>query len=273
MNLLRALKKQSPSFLQLRHSSVAKTQSLVGVDVVSPTIGLNEEQESFYRLARDFANTEMKPFAGKWDEESHFPLEVYKKCADLGFAGIFIKDDVGGTNLSRVDTTVIVEALATGCVGTTAMLTIHNMCAGMIDKFGNKKQRKHYLPSMCGLDLKASYCLTEPGSGSDAASLSTKAVLDTKTNEYVINGGKAFISGAGMSDLYLVMCRTGGAGSKGVSCFIVPSQSKGLSFGANEKKMGWKVQPTRQVIFEDVRVPTENLLGSLGAGFNMAMSG
>jgi alkylation response protein AidB-like acyl-CoA dehydrogenase len=248
-------------------SSVATAQTL------SPLLGLNEDQSSFYSLAREFADNEMKPFAQEWDEKGEFPLDVYKKCAELGFAGIFVNDDVGGTGLSRVDTVTIVEGLATGCVGTTAMLTIHNMCAGMIDKFGSQEHREAYLPGMCNMDIKASYCLTEPGSGSDASSLMTKAILDPETHEYVLNGGKAFISGAGMSDLYLVMCRTGNDGPKGISCMLVPSDAPGLLFGANEKKMGWKVQPTKQVIFEDCRIPADNLLGTEGQGFKMAMAG
>lgn len=259
--------------LSNRGAKLSTKVKLQGVDVVAPTIGLSEDQESFYDLARGFADNEMKPYAQEWDATAHFPLDVYKKLAELGFAGIFVRDDVGGSSLSRVDTTVIVEALATGCVGTTAMLTIHNMCAGMIDKFGNQEHREKFLPGMCSMDIKASYCLTEPGSGSDASSLSTRAVLDESTNEFVLNGGKAFISGAGMSDIYLVMARTGGAGPKGVSCLIVPNDAPGLSFGADEKKMGWKVQPTRQVIFEDCRIPASHLLGEEGNGFTMAMNG
>ena len=176
----------------------------------------------------------MRPFAAKWDQESIFPVDTYKKCAELGFAGIFVKEDVGGSALSRQDTVVIVEALATGCVGTTAMLTIHNMCAGMIDKFGSEAQRQQHLPGICSLDTMVSYCLTEPGSGSDAASLVTNAVLDEATQEWVVNGGKAFISGAGLSNLYVVMCRTG----KDVSCLLIPKDTAGVSFGAVEKKMG-----------------------------------
>lgn len=254
-------------------SSVATKVSATGLDVIDPTIGLTSEQSEFYALAREFADNELKPNAQKWDEESIFPLDTYKKCADLGFAGIFVKDDVGGTGLSRVDTVTIVEALSTGCVGTTAMLTIHNMCAGMIDKFGSEQQRAQWLPSMCKLETKASYCLTEPGSGSDASSLTTKAVYDASTDEYVITGGKAFISGAGMSDIYLVMCRTGKPGAGGISCMIIPKEAKGVSFGAVEKKMGWNVQPTRQVLFEEVRIPASHRLGAEGEGFKMAMAG
>ena len=256
-------------------SAAPSVAAATGIDAVTPLTGLSEDQSSFYELARDFADNEMRPFAQEWDEKGEFPLDVYKKCADLGFAGIFVNDDVGGSNLSRVDTVVIVEALATGCVGTTAMLTIHNMCSGMIDKFGSEEHRHKYLPQLNTMDLKASYCLTEPGSGSDAGSLSTKAVLSEDGNNYILNGGKAFISGAGMSDLYLVMCRTGSVedGARGISCLLVPKEAPGLSFGANEKKMGWKVQPTRQVIFEDCIVPKGNLLGIEGKGFSMAMAG
>ena len=242
--------------------------------VCDPTIGITADQAEFYKVARSFADAELRPLAPKWDREGTFPHETYKKLGELGFAGIFVRGDVGGSELNRVDTTVIVEALSTGCVGTTAMLTIHNMCAGMIDRYGNDLQRTTYLPKMCQLDLKASYCLTEPGSGSDAASLSTKALYDVKTNEYVVNGGKAFISGAGDSVLDLVMSRTGTtSGSDSISCLIIPATTKGLSFGANENKMGWKVQPTRQVIFEDCRVPAANLVGKEGQGFQIAMAG
>ena len=247
--------------------------SLSPLELVSPTIGLSADQANFYQVAREFADNELRPFASEWDEKSLFPVKTFEKFGEMGFAGIVVRDDLGGSGLSRVDSTIIIEALATGCVGTTAMLTIHNMCAGMIDRFGNAEQRKKWLPALCSLELKASYCLTEPGSGSDAGSLVTKAVFDPKTNEYVLNGGKAFISGAGLSDLYVVMCRTGGDGPKGVSCLLVPKDSSGLSFGANEKKMGWKVQPTKQVTFEDVRIPAANLLGQEGQGFKMAMAG
>jgi alkylation response protein AidB-like acyl-CoA dehydrogenase len=236
-------------------------------------VNLTSEQKEFYTLARSFADTEMRPNANKWDEEGKFPMETFNKFGDLGFGGIFIDGELGGSGLSRTDTTVIVEALATGCVGTTAMLTIHNMCGGMIDKYGSEEQRKKWLPKLCDMSVKASYCLTEPGAGSDAASLSTKAVLDKAKNEYVINGGKAFISGAGQSDIYLVMCRTGGVGASGISCLLIPKDTPGLSFGSDEKKMGWKVQPTRQVIFEDCRVPASNMIGKEGQGFQVAMVG
>lgn len=202
-------------------------------------------------------------------------MPTMKKLAELGFAGINVSDDVGGSALSRLDSSVIIEALATGCVGTTAMLTIHNMCSNMIDKFGSEEQRKKFLPSLTSLNMMASYCLTEPESGSDAASLKTRAILDKSGNHYIVNGGKAFISGAGVSDVYVVMCRTGTSDSKanGISCLLIPKDTPGLSFGANENKLGWKVQPTKQITFEDVKVPVSNRLGEEGMGFKMAMAG
>jgi hypothetical protein len=178
-------------------STTTKAPPATGIAILDPTIGLTADQAEIYQLARSFADNELKPFAQEWDEKHEFPLETYKKFGDLGFAGIFVKEEVGGTALSRLDTVNIIEGLATGCVGTTAMLSIHNMCAGMIDKFANDEQRNYWLPKMCKLDVMASYCLTEPGSGSDAGSLSTRAKFDSATNEYVINGGKQFISGAG----------------------------------------------------------------------------
>lgn len=249
--------------------------SLKGNDLISPLIGLSDDQQVFYNLAKQFAENELAPYAAQWDEKGEFPVETFKKFGGLGFGGIFVKEDVGGSAMTRADTTVIVEALATGCVGTTAMLTIHNMCAGMIDKFGSDEQRQAWLPELCSLEKMASYCLTEPSSGSDAASLATTATINpSNPNEYILNGGKAFISGAGLSDIYLVMCRTNDVkGPKGITCIMVPKDTPGLSFGADERKMGWRVQPTRQVIFEDARVPVSNRLGSEGQGFTMAMTG
>lgn len=257
-----------------RHLSGSQRTVLLGNDIISPTIGLTSDQKEFYDLAKQFADKEMAPYAAQWDADAVFPMETFKKFGELGFGGIFVKEDVGGSALTRLDTAIIVEALSTGCVGTTAMLTIHNMCAGMIDKFGSEEQRQVWLPELCALDKMASYCLTEPSSGSDAASLLTTATLDPTTNEYILNGGKAFISGAGLSDIYLVMCRTNGVkGPKGITCLIVPKDTPGLSFGADERKMGWRVQPTRQVLFEDARVPCVNRLGKEGQGFSMAMAG
>lgn len=233
--------------------------------------GLPEERAQFHELAQSFADNEMYPHAAKWDVESHFPVDVLRQAAALGFGGIFVDPEFGGSGLSRQDGAVIFEALATGCTSTTAYLTIHNMCAWMVDSFGSSELRERYLPSLCSMDLLSSYCLTEPGSGSDAASLRTTAIRDG--DDYVLNGSKAFISGGGVSDLYIVMCRTGGPGPKGISCIIVPKDARGLAFGKNEDKMGWKSQPTSAVIFENCRVPVKNRLGEEGEGFKFAMKG
>jgi alkylation response protein AidB-like acyl-CoA dehydrogenase len=232
---------------------------------------LSEEQEAFQAVARDFARDEMEPYARDWDAGSVFPEETLRKAAALGFGGIYVRDDVGGSGLGRLDAAVIFEELAKGCVSTTAYITIHNMAAWMIDTFGHDDLRRRYLPDLCAMNTFASYCLTEAGAGSDAASLRTRAVKDG--NSYVINGAKAFISGGGRSDIYVVMARTGGEGAKGVSCFVVENGTPGLSFGAQEKKLGWKSQPTAVVDFDNVRVPAENLVGIEGQGFKIAMAG
>lgn len=213
----------------------------------------------------------MLPFAEKWDAEKIFPRDVLRKAAELGFGGIYVRDDVGGSALGRMDAALIFEALATSCPSTASFLTIHNMCSWMIDTFGTEAQRQQYLPQLVTMDKIASYCLTEPGSGSDAASLSTKAVR--KGDEYILNGSKAFISGGGASDFYLIMARTGAEGPRGISCFIVPKNAPGLSFGAQERKLGWNSQPTSAVIMEDCRVPAANMLGAEGQGFTIAMKG
>jgi len=235
------------------------------------TVGLNDQQKEFQQVALDFAKKELEPYAEKWDSEHFFPKDTIRKAAGLGFGGIYVKDDVGGAGLGRKDAAVIFEAMSTGCVSTTAYLTIHNMCAWMVDTFGNTEQRKKYLPSLVNLDLFSSYCLTEPGSGSDAASLITKA--EKKGSEYVLNGSKAFISGGGASDIYVIMARTGKEGSKGISCFLVEKGFPGISFGKQERKLGWNSQPTAAVILEDCRVPASNLLGQEGQGFAIAMKG
>ncbi len=232
---------------------------------------LTEEQRAFQDMARNFAATELKPHAAKWDDESIFPVDVMRKAAALGFGGIYVRDDVGGSALTRLDAALIFEALSEGCTSTAAFMSIHNMVSWMIDTFGNEDLRKTWLPKLTTMDLVASYCLTEPGSGSDAASLRTKAVKDG--GHYVLNGSKAFISGAGTSDVYACMVRTGEAGPKGISCILVEKGTPGLSFGAPEKKMGWKSQPTAVVSFEDARVPVENLVGNEGDGFKIAMMG
>ncbi|XP_061448820.1 isobutyryl-CoA dehydrogenase, mitochondrial isoform X2 [Rhineura floridana] len=213
----------------------------------------------------------MAPHMVEWDEKEIFPMETLRKAAQLGFGGIYVRPDVGGSGLSRLDTSIIFEALSTGCVSTTAYISIHNMCAWMIDTFGKEEQRRKFCPSLCSMEKLASYCLTEPGSGSDAASLLTSA--KRKGDDYILNGSKAFISGGGDTDLYVVMCRTGGPGPKGVSCLVLEKDTPGLSFGKKERKVGWNSQPTRAVMFEDCVVPATNRLGEEGQGFNIAMKG
>lgn len=231
---------------------------------------LNEEQSSIFAMAADFAAQELAPHALEWDEQKHFPLDVLRKAAALGMGGIYIRDDVGGSGLTRMDAALIFEALSQGCPVIASFLSIHNMCAWVIDAYGSETQRQKWLPQLTPMELIASYCLTEPACGSDAANLSTKAVRDG--DDYLITGQKQFISGAGASDIYIVMARTGAAGAKGISAFIVPKDAAGLSFGANEKKMGWNAQPTRTVMFDNVRIPAENLIGQEGIGFKIAMS-
>ena len=232
---------------------------------------LSEEQIAIQDMARDFAAEKLAPFAIQWDEEKHFPVDTLREMAGLGFAGIYLQEEHGGSGLSRFDAALIFEALSGGCTSTAAYMTIHNMASWMIDSFGNAAQRAKYLPGLTSMKLIASYCLTEPGSGSDAGAMRSKAERDG--DHYVLNGSKAFISGSGVSDIYVAMVRTGDDGANGVSCFIVENGMPGLSFGANEKKMGWNNQPTGQVIFEDCRVPAENLIGAEGEGFKFAMMG
>ena len=231
---------------------------------------LNEEQNSIFAMAADFAAQELAPYALEWDEQKHFPVDVLRKAAALGMGGIYIRDDVGGSGLTRMDAALIFEALSQGCPVIASFLSIHNMCAWVIDAYGSEAQRQKWLPQLTPMELIASYCLTEPACGSDAANLSAKAVRDG--DDYLITGQKQFISGAGASDIYIVMARAGAAGAKGISAFIVPKDAVGLSFGANEKKMGWNAQPTRTVMFDNVRIPAENLIGQEGIGFKIAMS-
>src|SRR6202165_4065866 len=201
---------------------------------------LTEEQQAFQATARDFARAEMMPHARAWDEDEIFPVDALRKAAALGFGGIYVKEDVGGSALARLDATIIFEELAQGCTSTAAYISIHNMAAWMIDAFGGEPQRQRFLPKLCTMANFASYCLTEPGAGSDAASLATRARRDGKS--YVLDGTKAFISGGGVSDIYVCMVRTGAAGAKGISCIVVEKGTKGLSFGPPEKKLGWKSQ-------------------------------
>jgi alkylation response protein AidB-like acyl-CoA dehydrogenase len=232
---------------------------------------LTEDQCAFQAVARTFARDEMMPKAKDWDENEVFPIAALRKAAALGFGGIYVKDDVGGSALSRLDATIIFEELAEGCTSTAAYISIHNMSAWMIDAFGHQALRKKLLPKLCSMEHFASYCLTESDSGSDAASLKSSARRDG--DHYILNGSKAFISGGGVSDIYVCMVRTGASGSRGISCIAVEKGTKGLSFGAPEKKLGWKSQPTAMVMFENCRVPAENLIGKEGDGFKIAMAG
>ena len=232
---------------------------------------LSEEQSAIQDMARNFATEKLAPHAKQWDEDKHFPVDTLREMAGLGFAGIYLQEEHGGSGLSRFDAALIFEALSGGCTSTAAYMTIHNMASWMIDSFGSTEQRAKYLPRLTSMEWIASYCLTEPGSGSDAGAMRSRALRDG--DHYVLNGSKAFISGSGVSDIYVAMVRTGDEGAKGVSCFIIEKGTPGLSFGANEKKMGWNNQPTAQVIFEDCRVPVENRIGEEGEGFKFAMMG
>ncbi|WBU32365.1 isobutyryl-CoA dehydrogenase [Rhodopseudomonas palustris] len=232
---------------------------------------LNEDQRAIRDMARDFAAEKIAPHALQWDEDKHLPLDVIREAAALGIGGIYIRDDVGGSAMTRFDAALIFEALATGCPSVSAFISIHNMAAWMIDSYGSDAQRQRWLPKLCSMEQVASYCLTEPGSGSDAAALRTRAVRDG--DHYILNGQKQFISGAGANDLYVVMVRTGSDGPGGISTLVVEKDTPGLSFGANERKMGWNAQPTRTVIFENARVPVANRLGDEGIGFKIAMAG
>ena len=232
---------------------------------------LTEEQRAIVETVRDFATSALAPNAIEWDQTKHFPVDVLREAGQLGLGGIYAREDVGGAGLSRSDAVLIFEELAKGDTTIAAYISIHNMVVWMIDTFGNDEQRHRWVPNLASMDELGSYCLTEPDAGSDAAALQTSAVRDG--DEYVINGVKQFISGAGTSSLYVVIARTGGPGPKGISAIVVPAGTPGLSFGAHERKMGWNAQPTRPVIFEDVRVPVSNLLGEEGIGFTIAMKG
>lgn len=235
------------------------------------TAELTEDQTLIIETARTFAQERLRPNAARWEEEG-LDRGALKELASLGFAGIYVGEEHGGSGLTRLDAALIFEELSRGCVATAAFLSIHNMCSWMIDSFGSAEQRAQWLPQLVTMEKIASYCLTEPGSGSDAGALRTSAKPDGNS-QYVINGSKAFISGAGFSDLYVLMCRTGDDGPKGVSTVLVPNGAKGLSFGKNEDKMGWRAQPTAIVNFEDCRVPVENRVGPEGEGFKYAMKG
>jgi alkylation response protein AidB-like acyl-CoA dehydrogenase len=232
---------------------------------------LTEDQRAFQQTAQEFARSEWLPHAPGWDAREEFPVEALRSAAALGFAGIYVREEFGGSGLTRLDAALIFEELATACASTAAYLSIHNMAAWMVDRFGTAEQRARFLPKLMSMEHFASYCLTEPGSGSDAAALATTARREG--GDYVLNGSKAFISGGGSSDLYVAMVRTGESGSKGISCLVIEKGSEGLSFGKTEEKLGWHSQPTRAVIFEDCRVPVANRLGKEGEGFSIAMRG
>ncbi len=232
---------------------------------------LSEEQQAIVEMVRDFAATALAPHAAAWDEAKHFPVDVLAEAGALGMGGIYVGEEYGGSGMSRTDAVLIFEELATADPSIAAYISIHNMVAWMVDAFGNDTQRAAWLPGLTAMTELGSYCLTEPGVGSDAGALSTRAVRDG--DHYVINGTKQFISGAGSSAWYIVMARTQDTGSHGITAIVVPDGTPGLSFGAEEKKMGWRAQPTRQVVFEDVRVPVANRLGQEGDGFGIAMKG
>jgi len=232
---------------------------------------LTEDQRAIQEMAQRFTADAITPNAAKWDEDHHFPRDVVKAAAELGFAAIYVSEEFGGIGLGRLEAALIMEAMAYGCPSTSAFISIHNMASWMIDRFGAADVKAKYLPSLVTCDRIASYCLTEPGAGSDAASLKTRAVRDG--DHYIVSGSKAFISGGGENDLYVTMVRTGEDGPKGISCFAIEKDMPGVSFGAQEKKLGWRSQPTAQVNFDGVRVPAANRIGAEGEGFRIAMAG
>ncbi len=232
---------------------------------------LNDEQQAMVEMVRDFATEQIAPYADTWDQEHHFPIDVLRQAGDLGMGAIYADEEYGGSGLTRSDAVLIFEELARACPTISAYISIHNMVAWMIDRFGTPEQRAAWIPGMATMEELGSYCLTEPGAGSDAAALTTRAVRDG--DDYVLNGVKQFISGAGAATYYLVMARTADTGSRGISAIVVPAGTEGLEFGGLEKKMGWNAQPTRQVIFNNVRVPVGNRLGEEGDGFGIAMKG
>ncbi|MEG3160480.1 acyl-CoA dehydrogenase family protein [Sphingomonas sp. LB2R24] len=232
---------------------------------------LTDDQREIQELARRFTADRITPHAAEWDEKHIFPRETIKAAAELGFAAIYVSEESGGIALGRLDAALIMEAMSYGCPSTSAFISIHNMAAWMIDRFGSVAVKDKYLPDLVTMDRLASYCLTEPGSGSDAAALKTRAVRDG--DDWIVTGSKQFISGAGENEVYVTMVRTGEDGPKGISCLVIEKDMPGVSFGANEKKLGWHSQPTRQVIFDGVRVPAANMVGGEGEGFRIAMMG
>ncbi|UZK67551.1 acyl-CoA dehydrogenase family protein [Sphingomonas sp. M1-B02] len=232
---------------------------------------LTDEQRQIQEMARAFTADAITPHAAEWDEKHIFPRETIRAAAELGFASIYVSEESGGIGLGRLESALIMEAMAYGCPSTSAFISIHNMAAWMIDRFGAQAVKDKYLPSLITMDKLASYCLTEPGSGSDAAALKTRAVKDG--DDYLVTGTKQFISGGGENEIYVTMVRTGEEGPKGISCLVIEKDMQGVSFGAQERKLGWHSQPTAQVNLDNVRVPAENLVGAEGEGFRIAMMG
>ena len=232
---------------------------------------LNEDQQALVDAARDFSGKALAPHAAEWDERCHFPVDVIQQAAELGFLGLYTPEAAGGLGLSRLDSVLIVEELAQGCTSTTAYMTIHNMCTWMLGQFGDASIHERFVHKMVSGEYLASYCLTEPGNGSDAANL--KATARRDGDHYVVNGSKCFISGAGSTQVLVLMARTGADGPKGISCFAVPADLDGISYGKKESKMGWNSQPTRTISFDNCRVPADCLVGDEGAGFKFAMKG
>jgi alkylation response protein AidB-like acyl-CoA dehydrogenase len=232
---------------------------------------LTDDQREIQDLAARFTADRITPHAGEWDEKHIFPRDTIKAAAELGFAAIYVSEESGGINLGRLEAALIMEAMAYGCPSTSAFISIHNMASWMIDRFGSQTVKDKYLPDLVTMDRLASYCLTEPGSGSDAAALKTRAVRDG--SDWLVTGSKQFISGAGENEVYVTMVRTGEEGPKGISALVIEKDMPGVSFGANERKLGWHSQPTRQVMFDNVRVPAENIVGGEGEGFRIAMMG
>ena len=232
---------------------------------------LSDDQRAIQEMAQRFTADAITPFAAEWDEKHHFPRDVVKAAAELGFGAIYVSEESGGIGLGRLEAALIMEAMAYGCPSTSAFISIHNMASWMIDSFGSAEVKARYLPDMVTCDRLGSYCLTEPGSGSDAAALKTRAVRDG--DHYVVSGSKAFISGGGENEIYVTMVRTGEDGPKGISCLVIEKDMAGVSFGAQEKKLGWRSQPTAQVNFDAVHVPVANRVGAEGEGFRIAMAG
>ena len=232
---------------------------------------LTDDQLVIQDMARKFTADRITPHAAQWDADCHYPVDVWKAAGDLGFGAIYVSEESGGIGLGRLDAALIMEAMAYGCPATSAYISIHNMAAWMIDGFGSAELKARFLPALVSMEKVASYCLTEPGSGSDAAALKTTARRDG--DDYILNGTKQFISGAGVNDIYVAMVRTGDPGAKGISCVVIEKGTPGLSFGAPEKKLGWNASPTAQVVFEDCRIPVANRVGVEGDGFRFAMAG